>query len=107
DAAYIEDIDRDFESVFPLGEHILHRHGAIIEKYLPCRRSLDAQLMFFRIHGNATEIPLHNKRGKVLVVIDFGKYDEYIGKAAIGDPHLLPVDEIMGPFRVELRAGAA
>src|SRR5690606_26214936 len=63
--------------------------------------------MFFGIHGDAAKPALYNKRGKVLVAVDFCKYDEYIGKATIGDPHLLPVEEVMCSLGIKFSAGSA
>ena len=94
-AAAIEDIERDLEALLALSQQVFSRHRAIVEVQLHRRGAFDAHLLLLRAGGEARVAPLHDKSRKVLVLFDFGKDDEHIGKTAIGNPDFLAVEQIV------------
>ena len=60
--------------------------------------------MFFIAWLEAWERALHDERSK-LFAIDLRKHNVNIGEAAVGDPHLLSVENVMRSFRIQFRAG--
>ena len=54
---------------------------------------------------DAGEGALHQKRGELLAA-DLGEDREQIGRAAVGDPHLLAVEDVVRAVGAEVGAGA-
>ena len=67
--------------------------------------ALDAHLLFFGAAGDAAERALHQERGELLAA-DLGEDGEQIRRAAVGDPHLLPVEDVVRAVGAEVGAGA-
>ena len=103
DAADVEDVDRDLEALLALIEQVLDGNLDVVEEDLAGGGSLDAHLLLFGVLGDALGVAVHDERGQVLVVVNLGKDDHHVGKPAIGDPHLLAVDDVVLSVLGQLR----
>ena len=52
-------------------------------------------------------VAIDDEGGQVLVVVDLGKDNHHVGKSAVGDPHLLAVDDVMFAVFGQLGRGLA
>ena len=95
DAADVEDVDRNLESLLALVEQVLDRDLDVVEEDLAGGGTLDAHLLLLRVLGDAFGVAVHDERGEFLVVVNLGKDDHHVGKSAVGDPHLLAVDDVV------------
>ena len=98
DPSQVKNVQGDPESFTPLAKKVGCRYLAIIEKDLPGRGPFYPHFFLFRIESDARKIPFNNKSTHHPVVVYLGKNGHHIRKSGIGDPHLLPVQDIMFPI---------
>src|SRR5947209_7855927 len=77
--------------VADLAEDALGRHLHVLKNERRGRRTMEAHLVFFFAALHA-EPPLDEER-RELIAVHLGEDDEEIGEAAVGDPHLLAVED--------------
>ena len=68
------------------------RHLHVLQQDRRRRRAVQAHLVLFLAARHAGERALDDERGEVLAV-DLREDDEDVGEAAVGDPHLLAVED--------------
>ena len=107
DAADVEDVDRDFEALAALVKQVLDRDLDVVEEDLTGGRSLDAHLLLLGVLGDPLAVAVDDEGREVLVVVNLGKDDHHVGKSAVGDPHLLAVDDVMLSVLGQLGGGLA
>ena len=74
-------------------EHVLDRHLHVVEHQRGRRRSVEAELVLVAAADHA-HAALDEERGELLAV-DLREDGEQIGEAAVGDPHLLAVEQVV------------
>ena len=89
-----------------LAQQVLHRHLAIGQDQRAGGRSADAELVLLRAHREAGRVALDEERGELLAV-DLGEDREHVGEAAVGDPHLFAVQDVVLAVGRKHRARAA
>ena len=91
-------------------QHVFHRHRHVVEVDGGGGAALDAHLLFFGAGADAGKAALDQKRRELLAV-DFREDGEEIGRAAVGDPHLLAVEDVVlsrpGSRSARVRAASA
>ncbi len=73
-------------------QQIFNWHLYVIEVNRAGRTSLNAHLLFFRSRFYSLERFFHQKSSQL--VVHLGEHSEQIRRAAIGNPHLLPVEDV-------------
>src|SRR5262249_41879677 len=86
----VQDVERDNVTAADLAEHILDRHGHIVEVNRGRRASFDPHLLLFGAGLDAGEAALDQECCE-LFAADFSEDRIEIGPSAVGDPHLLAV----------------
>src|SRR5439155_13077321 len=99
----VEDVERDLVALPDFAEDVFGGYVYVLEDQRGRRRAVQAHLVFF-FAAPDPERPLDEKRGE-LIAVDFGEDDEQIGEPAVGDPHLLAVQD-EAPVRLTYRACA-
>ena len=92
EAAEVQDVERDLVSLADLAEQVLRGHLHVLQNDRRRRRAVQAHLVLFLAARHAAERALDDEGGEVLAV-DLGEDDEDVGEAAVGDPHLLAVQD--------------
>src|SRR4030095_620585 len=92
-ATDVEDVESDLVALADFTEQVFNWRANIRENQRGSARSLDAHLVFFRTRGQS-RLSLNNKRAE-LVAINLGKHDKDVGETTVGDPHLLPVENVL------------
>ncbi len=104
-AAEIQDVERNDVSAADLAEHVLDGDRHVIEEQRRREPSFfDSHLLLFGAALHA-EGALHQEGGELLVA-HLGEDREQIGCSAIGDPHLLAVEDVVRAIRRKVGAGA-
>src|SRR5208282_2323332 len=97
----VQDVECDHVSTANLSQHVFHRHRNVVQIHGSGGTAGDAHLVFFRPAAHTGKIPLDQKCGE-LFSADFGKHGEQIGRAAVGDPHLLAIQHVVFSIRREI-----
>src|SRR5208282_3929799 len=84
----IQNIKRNNVAAAHFVQQVFLRHLAILQKHRRGGAAMDAHLVLFIAGLAAGEILFNDESGELLA-IHFRKDDEEVGKAAVGDPHLL------------------
>src|SRR5258708_3235413 len=84
-------------------QHVFLRHLAILQENRRRRASVNPHLVLFVARLEPRERALHDERREFLAV-DLSKHHVHVREAAIGDPHLLPVQDVVLALAVQLRA---
>ena len=103
--ADVEDVESDNVAAPDLAEHVFHGHGHVVEIHSHRGAALDAHLFFFGAGRDAGKFTLDQECGELLAA-DFGEDRKQIGRAAVGDPHFLAVEDVVFAIRTEVGAGA-
>src|SRR5215469_2152762 len=103
--AYIEDVERDYVTASDFPEYVFNRNPHIVKINGGGRCSFDAHLLFFRAAAHPWEATLHQKRCELLAT-HFGEDRVEIGRAAIGNPHFLAVEDVVLSIFTEVGASA-
>ena len=82
-------------------KHIFDRRLRIRENQRRRAGSANSHLVFFRA-VLAALLALDNESGK-LVAVDFREHDEDVGESAVGNKHLLAVENVVGIVVSQLR----
>ncbi len=90
----IEDVESDDMPAAGLAKQILDRHRDVVDDDRRGGTALDPHLIFVSAIREPRERALDQKCGE-LFAVDFGEYREDAGLAAVGDPHLLAVENVM------------
>ena len=104
-ASDIQDVECDHVSTANFAEHIFHWHRNVIEIHGRGGTAGDAHLVLFRAAAHSGKVSLDQKRSE-LFSSNLGKYREQIGRPAVGDPHLLAVQDVVFSVRREVGAGS-
>ena len=107
DPANVQDVDGNLEAFAALVEQVFGRHQHVAEEDLPGAGPLDAHLLFLGVHGDAVISLLEDEGAEVVVVVDFGEHDQHVREPAVGDPHLLAIQHVMGAGFIQLGLGFA
>ena len=94
DAANVEDVKGDFVAFSDFSQQVFRRYLYIFKEHLAGRRPFDTQFLFFGANGHAFPIALYDEAGK-FIAIYLSKDGEDIGKACIGDPHFLSIEDVV------------
>ena len=94
EAADVQDVERDVVALADLAQQVSDRHLAVGEDQRAGGRAANAELVLLRAHGKARRVALDQEGGE-LFAVDLGEDREQIGKAAVGDPHLLAVQDVV------------
>ena len=84
-------------------QHVFLRHFAVFEENRRGRAAVDAHLVLFVARLEPGEGAFHDERRELLAV-DLREHDVHVGEPAVGDPHFLPVQDVMRAFLVQFRA---
>ena len=93
EATDVQNVESDLVTLADFAEQILDRRLRVSEHQRRRARTLDAHLVFFRARRQPV-LPLDDER-RELVAIDLREHDEDVGKAAVGDEHLLAVENVV------------
>ena len=74
-------------------EHVADRHLHVVEHQRRRGRAVESELLLVGAADHA-HVPLDDERGE-FVAVDLGEDGEHIGEAAVGDPRLLPVQDVV------------
>ena len=119
EAAEVEHVERDLVALADFAEHRVGRHLHVLQNHGRGRRAVQAHLVLFLAARHARPGALDDERGELLAV-DLRKDDEDVGKAAVGDPHLLAGEDEAAvrlphrlatwrrahPIRIPIRSGS-
>ena len=104
EAPGVEDIEGDDVAAAHFMQQVFRRDLGVVEKNRHGGGTLDAHLLFFRAGREAGGVALDDEAGK-LFPAHLGEHDEEVGEAAVGDPHLLPVQAVVLAVRSQVSAG--
>ena len=84
-------------------ENVVDWHGHVVQHEHRRGRSVEAELLLVRtaLHAHAA----FDEEGGELLAVDLGEHREQVGKAAVGDPRFLSVQEVMPAVRRQPRGG--
>src|SRR5207244_3554821 len=99
----VEDVEGDLVALADLAEDILDRHPALLEDERRRRAAADAELVLLAALGEAGRAALDDER-REMGAVDLEEHDEDVGEAAVRDPHLAAVDDVVPLVRREARA---
>ena len=116
EAAVVEHVEGDLVALADFAEQVAGRNPHVLQDHRRRRRAVQAHLVFFLAGGDPVEPALDEERREVLAVHP-GEDDVEVGEPAVGDPHLLAVEDEAavrlarragpGPERVRAGAGLA
>ena len=92
--ADVQDVERDLMPFADFAEDVLHRHLAILEDQRRRRAAADPELVLLAALREAGHAALDDHRGE-LVPVDLEEDDVHVGEAAVRDPHLPAVHDVM------------
>src|SRR5215813_23715 len=104
EAAEVENVERDQVALAYLAKEPVFRDFAVLQQQRRRRGAALAQLVFFGARSGAVVVVFDDEAGEFFAV-DFGEDYIDVGERAVGDPHLLAVQNPMRPFRIESRGG--
>ena len=100
---HVQDVERDHVPAPDFSQNVFHRHRNIVKVHRRSGAAGDAHLVFFRPAAHAGKIPLDQKCGELLSP-DLGKHREQVGRAPVGDPHLLAIQHVV--FSIGSKVGS-
>src|SRR5262249_45488722 len=85
----VQRVERDLVPLADFAEHVARRYFHVLQQQRRRRRPVQPHLVLFaaRLHA---ERPLDDEGGE-LIAVSLREDDEYVGEAAVGDPHLLAI----------------
>src|SRR5215510_5655448 len=104
EAAEVENVERDQVALADLAQEPVFRDFAVLQQQRRSRGAALAQLMLLSAGSDAGVVVFDDEAGEFFAV-DFGEDDVDVGEGAVGNPHLLAVQNPMRPFRIESRVG--
>ncbi len=107
DPPRIQDIYSNSESFSSIAQHVFNWHRHIVEKELTSGGAFNPHFLFFGTLAHSSIGFLHDKSRKILIVLHFGEDNEHVSKTSISNPHLLPIQDIVGSFLIEHCFGLA
>ena len=99
--ANVQNIERDLMAFPDFAQHIFDRRLRVRENQRRRARSANSHLVFFRA-VLAALLALDNESGK-LVAVDFREHNEDVGESAVGNEHLLAVENVVGTVVTQFR----
>src|SRR4029077_202527 len=102
-AAGIQYIERNDVAAPDFVQQIFFRHFAVFQEHRRGGAAMNSHFVFF-VAWLASGITAFDDEGGKLFAVDFGEYDVEIREAAVGNPHLLPVQNIVRAFAVQFGA---
>ena len=103
EAPRIEHVEGDNVAAAHFVEQVFLRHFAIFQEHRRGGAAVDAHLVLF-IAGLAAGEILFDDKGGEFFAVHFRKHDEKVRKTAVGDPHFLAVQYVVGSIGAELGA---
>src|SRR5581483_7470194 len=100
----VQNVEGDDVAAPDLAEKIFDRDFDVVKEDRGGGTAANTHLLFFVAGIDAGKGAL-NQKGTKLLAADFGEHRVHAGLAAVGDPHLLPVEDVMGPVFGEVGAG--
>ena len=91
-------------SLADLAEDVLHRHLRVLEDQGRGRAAAQPQLVLFAAGGEAHRSALDDQGGE-LVSVHLEEDHVDVGEAAVGDPHLPAVDDVVPAVLAQARDG--
>src|SRR5262245_13108916 len=104
EAAEVENVERDQVALADLTQEPVFRDFTVLQQQRRSRGAALAQLVLFGARSGAGVVVFDDEAGEFFAV-DFGEDYIDVGEPAVGDPHLLAVQNPMRPFRIESRGG--
>src|SRR5262247_576878 len=104
EAAEVENVERDQVPLADLAKEPVFRDFAVLQQQRRSRGAALAQLVLLGAGSDAGVVVFDDEAGEFFAV-DFGEDYIDVGEPAVGDPHLLAVQNPMRPFRIEPRRG--
>ena len=92
-ASDVQDVKGNAVAFSDRSEQVLERYHAIGKHQGAGRRAADTELMLLGAHAQTRSARL-DQEGRKLFSVNLGEHGEQAGHAGIGDPHLLPVQDI-------------
>ena len=99
----IQNIERHDVPAPDFVQQVFFRHLAVFQENRRRRAAVNAHLVLFVPGLEARERALDDERREFLAV-NLRKHDVHVGKSAVRNPHLLPVQNVVGSFSVQFRA---
>src|SRR6266852_6104410 len=84
-------------------QHVFFRHLAVFQENRSRRASVDAHLVLF-VAGLESGKSALDDEGREFFSVDLRKHNVNIGEAAVSDPHLLPIEDVVRAFFIQFRA---
>src|ERR1700735_5281802 len=103
ETARVQNVEGDDMAATDFVQHVFFWNFTILEKDWRRRAAVNAHLVFFVAGLPAGKRALDDERGELLA-IDFREDHVEIGKAAVRDPHLLTVENVVRAFFVQFGA---
>ena len=88
-----------------LAEQVFNRHRDVFENDRSRRTAPDPHLVLFRAGPDSRHAAFH-KEGAELLPVDLGENRVEMRPAAVGNPHLLAIEDVVLAVRRQLSAGA-
>src|SRR5215204_4358901 len=92
EATNVQHVKSNLVTLPDLAEQILDWRSNIRKHEGRRARALDAHLVLFGARSQS-RLPFDDERAE-FIAINFGENDEDVGEAAVGDPHLLAVENV-------------
>ena len=84
-------------------QHVFLWHLAVFQENRRRRTTVNPHLVLFVTGLESRKRPLHDERRELLAV-DLREHDVHVRETAVGDPHLLPIQDEVRALLVEFRA---
>ena len=101
-ATEIQNIERNNMTASDFAEQVFNGNFHVVEEHRGGGAAANTHLLFFVARVDAGEFTL-DEEGRELLSADLGKYSVESRFAAVGDPHLLTVQHVVGAVFGEIR----
>ena len=91
--ANVENGEGDLVTLADLAQHVRRRDAHVVEVDRARGRALDPHLLLLGSEGDARRGERHDEGG-VPGLVDLGEGHHHVGDAGVGDPLLLPIDDV-------------
>ena len=96
-ARFVEHVHRDLEAFALFAQAVRRGNFAVVEHQLDGRRTADAHLFLFFADAEARACLFDDEgahAARARCGIGYGEDADHVGNAAVGDPNLLPVEQV-------------
>ena len=105
EAADVQDVEGDVVALADFAEQVLDGNLAVGQDERAGGGAADAELVLFGADGEAGSVALDEEGGELSRRPTFGEDGEQVGEAAVGDPHLLAVEDVVLAVGARARRG--